>query len=354
MRKASTILVVILALILCGCGDGVSIEPQGERQFGEERARVEEVSFRSGDYVLVGDLRIPTEGGSYPAIIMVHGDGHATRHGSVPFEPLIEIFLRSGFAVFSWDKPGDGESTGEINDWLGERSSILVDGLSALAEHPAIEPNQIGLWGISQAGWVMPRTLERTDDVAFMIVVSGGAEDVIEQEAYQLGRRLLCAGGSSEQAEIAEEQRSRARKATTYDEYRSAMEILQGIPGIEDYVESGILEEEDWEPLPRDWDLFWDPMDVIERSDIPVLAFFGELDMNIDPIQGADAYRAALEEAGSRYSQVVLISGVAHLLRRTETGCQDLLGTGPQSQEYVPEYLIALEDWLWHLPVWQF
>jgi hypothetical protein len=34
-----------------------------------------------------------------------------TRH-----PPLIEIFLRTGYAVFSWDKPGSGESTGKFSD----------------------------------------------------------------------------------------------------------------------------------------------------------------------------------------------------------------------------------------------
>ena len=353
MRASATVFLALLALLLHGCGSDVSIEPQGERQFGEERAEVDEVAFRSGEYLLVGDLRLPPEGGPHPAVIMVHGDGPATRHGSVPFEPLIEIFLRNGFAVFSWDKPGSGESTGELNNWLAERSSNLVDGIRTLAEHPAIESTQIGLWGVGQAGWVMPRALEQTDDVAFMIVVSGGAEDVIEQGAYQLGQRVLCAGGTAEQAALAEEQRSRAQKAATYAEYRRAMETLLGIPDVEAQIESEIVDEEEWKPFPRDWDALWDPMDVVERTTIPVIAFFGGLDMNTDPMQGTEAYRAALQEAGNPNSQVVLIPRVAHLLRPAETGCEDLLGTGPRNQEYAPEYLISLEDWLRHLRLWR-
>ncbi len=349
MRTAAVTLLALLALLVAGCGGNISIEPQGERHFGEERAKIEEITFRSGEYLLVGELRMPPENALHPAIIMVHGDGDATRHGSVPFEPLIEIFLRNGYAVFSWDKPGSGESSGELNNWLAERSAILVDGIEALAQHPAVEPTRIGLWGISQAGWVMPRTLEQTDNVAFMIAVSGGAEDIIEQGAYQLGQRVLCAGGSAEQAALVEEQQSRAQKATTYAEYRVAMEALLGIPSLETHLGSNVIDEQEWEPLPRDWDVFFDPMDVVERTTIPVLAFFGELDMNIDPVQGAKAYETALRRAGNPFSRVISIPGVAHLLFPAETGCQDLLGTGSGSQEYAPEYLVTLEDWLRHL-----
>jgi dipeptidyl aminopeptidase/acylaminoacyl peptidase len=62
---------------------------------------VEEIRFRSGSFDLVGDLRIPAGDGAYPAIIMVHGDGPATRNGTVNYGQMIEIFQRNGYAVFS-------------------------------------------------------------------------------------------------------------------------------------------------------------------------------------------------------------------------------------------------------------
>ena len=80
--------------------------------FGDASALIQEVSFHSDNFYVVGDLRTPVAGEIHPAIIMAHGSGSAIRYGAVPFEPLIEIFLRNGFAVLSWDKPGNGESRG--------------------------------------------------------------------------------------------------------------------------------------------------------------------------------------------------------------------------------------------------
>jgi pimeloyl-ACP methyl ester carboxylesterase len=264
----------------------------------------------------------------------------------------MEIFLRNGYAVFSWDKPGSGESTGRFNrrgewDVLTRRAAILADGIEVLAEHPEIEPDRIGLWGISQAGWVMPKALELSDHVAFMIVVGGGAEASPEQMAYLFGQKVACGGGSAEQAALVEQYRAQSFNATSYDEYREAMGILIEIPRFELYtgVTLKIAEEDDWKPYTRDTDRFFDPMEVIGHTTIPVLAFFGELDKNIDPFQGAEAYEAALQKARNQDYQVVSIPGVAHTLVPAETGCLDeSWGT-----KLAPEYLETMGAWLQHL-----
>jgi pimeloyl-ACP methyl ester carboxylesterase len=251
--------------------------------------------------------------------------------------------------VFSWDKPGSGESKGKFNrkgewDVLSRRAEILIDGIEALIEHPAIDPDQIGLWGISQAGWVMPMALESTEDVAFMIVVSGGAEASPEQMAYFLKQKFACGGGSAEQAALVEQYWAQSKNAASYYEYREAMDILSEIPQFEDYTEItlNITEEDNWKPQPRDTDAFFDPIDLLEHTTMPVLAFFGELDKNIDPVQGGEAYEAALQRAGNQDYLVVYIPGVAHSLVPAETGCLN----EEWESDVVPEYLETMEQWL--------
>jgi fermentation-respiration switch protein FrsA (DUF1100 family) len=102
------------------------------------------------------------------------------------------------------------------------------------------------------------------------------------------------------------------------------------------------MEEDDWEPHARDTDLFFDPVDVLEHTTIPVLAFYGELDKNIDPVQGAAAYEAALQKAGNQHYRVLTIPGVAHTLTPAKTGClSESWSTSP-----APEYLDTMEAWL--------
>jgi pimeloyl-ACP methyl ester carboxylesterase len=260
---------------------------------------------------------------------------------------MIEIFLRNGYAVFSWDKPGSGESTGQFDGGkqLSQRADILAAGISALSEIPDINPVGIGLWGISQAGWVMPPAIDMSENVDFMIVVSGGGEDSIEQMAYQIGQKVICEGGSAEQAVTVEEYWPKSAKATEYSDYREAIEILFTIPGVSDYTGLKLVDEEDWKPRSSDGDAFINPMNTIEHFRIPVLAFFGELDKNIDPVQGAKAYEEALRKAGNLDYRVITIPGVNHVMMSANTGC---IGE-EDGREFIPEYLVTLETWLRHL-----
>jgi pimeloyl-ACP methyl ester carboxylesterase len=333
MTNNRAIIIVLMTLLLAACGAAVEREAVGTRSFGSQEANVEEIKFRSGKFHVVGDLRMPEGEGPHPAIIMVHGSGNATRNGAVPFTPMIEIFLRNGYAVFSWDKPGSGKSTGQLDGEyeLTQRATILADGIKVLVDHPAIDPARIGLWGLSQAGWVMPLALELTGDADFMIVVSGGAEDSIEQMAFQVGQQAIKSGGSVEQAALVEEYWPRIAKANEYSEYRQAVEILLEIPGVKNYTGLELAEEDNWKPWPRDIDAFIDPIEVIEHTTIPVLAFFGELDKNIDPVQGAEAYESALQKAGNKDYQIEFLPDVAHVFVSR------------------PEYLETLEVWLQHL-----
>jgi pimeloyl-ACP methyl ester carboxylesterase len=337
----------VLALLLCACGPGFDSQPAGERTIGGESVRVEEIRFRSGGFGLVGDLRLPVEGELHAAVIMVHGDGPVTRDGyPTTYRPVMEIFLRHGYAVFSWDKPGSGDSTGTLMDKIPERAGILTRAIEVLTDHPAIDPNRIGLWGISQAGWVMPLALEDTDQVAFMVVVGGGGEDSIEQFGYLVGRLVACEGGSEEEATRADDAWVQAGKAQSYADYRDATQILLSEPAVESFTGLQLAGEDGWKPRPTDSLAFLTGTEIMENTSLPVLVFFGERDKNVDPVAGVAAWDAALQKAGNPHSRAMLIPGVAHTLVEAETGClNESWGLTP-----APEYLETLEEWLQQLP----
>jgi len=110
----------------------------------------------------------------------------------------------------------------------------------------------------------------------------------------------------------------------------------------------GVVPEGQWQVNNPDNEHFWNPIEVIEQVRIPVLAFFGEEDTQVDPIQGAHAYRAALERAGNPNFRVEIIPGADHLMLLAETGCIDETHQRLQSGEWtiVPEILDTLEEWL--------
>jgi WD40 repeat protein/formylglycine-generating enzyme required for sulfatase activity/poly(3-hydroxybutyrate) depolymerase len=307
--------------------------------------KVEEIRFQSDHFSLVGDLQVPGGEGKHPVIIMVHGDGGIDRYDSGKYRPIMKCFLRAGYAVFSWDKQGTGESTGEFVDgaWvITDRASILADAVELLKEHPAIDPERIGTWGISQAGAVMPMALTMTDDIAFMIVVSGPGVDSIDQTAYLIGQQLLCQGYSEKEAKLAEQSYAGVCKASAYEEYRENKANLVQFPCALNFTGKDIIPEDEWSPWDRNVDAFFNPLSVIEQTTIPVLAFFGEKDTQVNPFQGSQAYEEALQKAENQNYRVELIPGVNHVLALAETGCMN----EHRARVYAPEYLDLMEEWL--------
>jgi hypothetical protein len=316
----------------------------------------EELTFSSGEFELTGDLRIPRGTPPFPVVIFVHGDGPNDRTSGGTYTPIMRCMNEAGFATFAWDKPGTGASSGELvtGRLQAQRAQIVLDAIELLKGHPDIDPGRIGLWGISQAGYVMPRVIMASGDVAFMIAVSCPGEPGVEQGAYLITAQAVCMGLSEEDRGDVERLLSEAGRAQTWAEYASIKSCLTEYPeamALSEYgINMGVRPEEEWERDDPEGEYFWDPMTAIRQTDIPILAFFGERDTQADPLQGMEAYSAAIED--NPLSQAVLIPGGDHNLIVCETG--SLLERSQRNhrdwKDYVPLYLKTLAVWLEELP----
>jgi dipeptidyl aminopeptidase/acylaminoacyl peptidase len=320
---------------------------------GEENIYNREViRFDSGHFKIVGDLHIPNPDNRQPAIIFVHGDGPARRSPSGRPNRIMRSFLDIGFACFFYDKPGYGESTGTFTrgKLFEERASILVDAVRVLKKHPAINPEKIGLWGISQAGYVMPKAITATKDIAFMIAISSPAMNSLEQSAYLVEKQILCEGYSEEDAKTAHKYFLQRTRAKTYKEYLEAAEYLDQNPFIRSIKWGGIKSEDEFSPLPSSNPTFFNPITLVEKITIPVLAIFGEKDTQIDPFQGAEAYEKALKKAGNRFYQVELFPEADHVIFIAKTGCMKEQRERYRSS-YAPGYIELMQTWLESLKI---
>jgi predicted alpha/beta-fold hydrolase len=126
-RQKATLLVYLLLLSCISCSAQINVPHQTET-----------ITFQSGNFKIVGELRIPKTDANHPLVIMVHGDGPAYR---TYFAKLKERMLRAGYATLMWDKPGFGESTVKFSNEkrLAERASILVDAVNFMKKHAAID-----------------------------------------------------------------------------------------------------------------------------------------------------------------------------------------------------------------------
>lgn len=117
-------------------------------------------------------------------VLFVHGDGaqNATQDGG--YKPLMERFAQQGFIAVSWDKLGVGKSSGNwLDQTMDDRSKEVSYVISWLKKNYPSESGTIGLWGASQAGWVIPRVLTERTDIRFSILV-GPAINWLRQGAY--------------------------------------------------------------------------------------------------------------------------------------------------------------------------
>jgi pimeloyl-ACP methyl ester carboxylesterase len=309
---------------------------------------IERFVFESGHFKVVGELRIPKIERKYPLVVMVHGDGPARM---TYFYALKKCFLRAGYATLMWDKPGSGQSTGEFSNkhLKAERAQILLDAIEHVKSHPRIESDLIGVWGISQAGIVIPMALPKTDDISFMIMVGCMGENGIQQTAYLIRRQLQFAGLSEEEAIQAENHFIQIFYAKTFEQYIQHAKPLYDNPVQKKLgFVSALWDETNWKPHSPEDEGFYDPMVVIEKVTIPVLVFFGEKDTQVDPNQGMEAYKKALTKAGNKNFRVVLIPNADHNIIISKTGSMKERNSrsAKERQNYAPEYLEIMEDWL--------
>ena len=344
-------------------------------------ARIDEITFQSGEFSLVGELRTPAGTGPFPVVLFVHGDAPgANRTFFGMYLPIMERMLKAGYAVFSWDNPGAGESTGTIDrqQITQQQAQIVTDAIDVMKAYPGIDPGRIGLWGVSMAGWVMPRVLMASDDVAFMICQSCGSMSGEDEAVFRTVAQGYCGQVPEEatgQLEILLTELDEARTFDTYDGYLHYREVLDELAALGSVtVPNHVTSEAAWLANDPAFEFAWSPVHVIEQVRIPVLAIWGERDTKIDPIRAAHAYRDALEQAGNSNYRVEVIPGADHTLAPSETGCvfeeaqtiervlgeqgftlEDLDALDPQDPvlftlgsawPYAPAYLNLIEEWL--------
>jgi dienelactone hydrolase len=158
-------------------GDGRAVEAR------RVEYREEELNFKSGDTTLSGALLLPAGRGPFPAVVGVHGSGRETRDNGWD-QSIARVFLDEGVAVFLYDKRGVAASGGDYVPGAREgdnTSPANVERLAAdaraaaatIAARPDVVRGKVGLFGISQAGWIIPLAAARSPDVRFVLVASG-------------------------------------------------------------------------------------------------------------------------------------------------------------------------------------
>lgn len=325
----------------------------------------EEVSFKNTkDKIdLAGTLTLPKGQGRFPAVILISGSGPQDRDETVfghkPFLIIADYLTRQGIAVLRYDDRGVGSSTGDFSS--ATTQDFVEDALAAigyLKTRSEIDPKRIGLIGHSEGGLVAPLAAIRSDNVAFIVLLAPPA--MTGKELLHIQAQLIArANGASEEmiqknldlqdrilkvaSEIKDIEKARTRIkemleqaiAQMTEEERSAIGLNAQL--IDKQVDEVLS------PWFR-YFLTYDPRPALSKVRCPVLALYGEKDLQVPPLDNAPKLEKALEEGGNKDYTVKVFPNLNHLFQTAETGSPSEYGSIEET--FSPSALETIAEWI--------
>lgn len=323
----------------------------------------EEVTYTSGGVKLAGTLTLPEGEGPFPAALLLTGSGAQDRDealfGHRPFAVLADHLARHGIATLRVDDRGVGGSTGDLGQTtLQELAQDALAGVGFLRGRPEVAKGRVGLVGHSEGALVAAIAANRSENVAFAVLLAGpgvpGHEILVRQ-----GELLLKAQGVTgddlkefqklqsaaidlvRQGKQGPEAEAEARRLA-----RGQLELLtKNQPMAAGDLDAAA--EQAAKPLFTPWFrsfVAYDPRPDLRAIGVPVLAINGALDLQVDPGQNLPAIEKALKEGGNPDVTVRRLEGLNHLLQPATTGAMDEYGRIETT--IAPEALELVSGWL--------
>ncbi|MFJ3361094.1 alpha/beta hydrolase family protein [Streptomyces anthocyanicus] len=283
---------------------------------------------------LAGTLSLPAGPGPHPAVLLLHGSGPLDREGNTPRlplnlgRPLADALAAAGVAALRYDRRGAGSTPGvwEESGFTDNRRDASA-ALRALAAHPDIRPDAVGVVGHSE-GALHAMTLAARQEVAAVVLLAGfarGGEAAFRWQAasvfggmpapVRLLRRPLGALGERVLARVKRTRTNVARIAGLRVNARWMREML-----VHDT-------RDDLAAVP---------------AAVPVLAVTGDKDVQVPPADLDEIRR--LVPGG--HTEIHRVPDLTHVLRR-DTGRPTLRSYRRLLREPVdPELLALVATWL--------
>ena len=231
------------------------------------------------------------------------------------------------------DRRGEGESTGDSS-----RGRFELQVEDALAVIRAIDAERVGLWGISQGGWIGPLAAAASDEVAFLVLIASTGVTPSEQMMYAVEKQLRLAGYGDDAVSRALELRRRfedwihTRAPEPDGELAADLWSTLDEPWVGQlWLPPTLLDEEGVGLWIEEMD--YDPRPSFAQVRVPTLLFYGEADSWTPVEPSVEAWRAARGEE----VEIVVIPDAEHDLT---------LPDGTLS----PRYKNTLLHWLRQLP----
>lgn len=261
----------------------------------------ETIAFTSGDVTLEGTLVLPEGDGAHPVVVIQPGSSWILRESAESLETAI-TFAAYGIAGLAYDKRGYGSSSGATLVSFEVTASDAAAAAEALTDRFDVNPDWIGIWGLSQGAWIAPLAAMRSDAIRYVVLVGAPGTSPARQEIQRARTRAIAERLPPEDVEaVTRFQELSFRYGDTglgWEEYARARAAAEGRPWLR-WV---------WAPTAPGFDNFgwgrlngsYNPLPALLALREPVLALWGEHDVNVEPEVHRSIFEVALDAAGNR------------------------------------------------------
>ncbi len=301
-------------------------------------------TFRSGDATLAGTLYLPKGGRALAAVVVTHSASKSLGD-AVLYQHLKEMLPPLGIAVLTYDRRGSGRSGGSLKD--SDYTMLADDAIAAvrmLKADPRIDSERIGIWGLSQGGWLSLLAAARSSDVRFVVSISAPVVTPDVQMMFRSENSMRISGHSD--AEI--DQMRAMRQAV--DDYmrgtgdRATAQALVDAAKDKPWFDLLYMGETVGDRATSRWrkEIEYDPLPTLDQVDVPALILFGAN----DPVVPVATSVARINARRSPNLTVRVIAGADHHMATSMTPKAQM--NPAQSQWARPEaaeYFSTLASW---------
>ncbi|RUO38620.1 alpha/beta hydrolase [Aliidiomarina shirensis] len=315
--------------------------------------------FEFEGYTLNGVLNLPDEPEPKGIVLIVHGSGETNAVEQNWYSDVRQTILSAGYGTYMWDKMGCGNSEGTFNYNQSVENSALevIAAINELKRKMIPGSDKIGLWGISRAGWINPLVINNYSDIEFWISVSG--VDGKENFKYLLEQNLRISGHPEDYVELIVNEWVEGMRIThlgeSFEAYQNATSNLGKNQFWLRFTDGGITEEgynlyqatfmeEEFEES-MGLQVYIPNFDkILSNIEIPVLALFGEQDMNVDWKETKLLYQSALKNSADL--TIESFPNCNHNLFQSDTGGFFEFQDRSLTRTRCDGFLDAMADWL--------
>ncbi|MBH0329116.1 alpha/beta hydrolase [Brevibacillus brevis] len=274
MKKKIMISIMIIVLLFGGVGFYIL-----EQNSFDMVEQVVEIQTSEGK--LTGTFVLPKNyTNKLGLVLFIHGDGPIDSTHDDGYKPLWERLASLGYASLSLNKRGINRSEGNwLHQSIDDRVEEARQAIAWAKEQPMIDEKQIGVWGASQAGWVIPK-LAKKEPLAFSLLLSP-AINWVSQGQYQTRKNMVVDGYS--EAEIQDKE--------AYDQ--QVLTLLEKQASYEEYVkiarENSLMAKDRWTFVSKNF--LSDATNDLPNFNSSVLLILGEEDIHVDVKETERIYR---------------------------------------------------------------